>query len=161
MMTWNVGTQFNIPSVQQISSTQKGHSFSASKISHFNTSLTSTPNTPQFTPEKFKALWPFYFFGRAFWVTLFGVELRGYWSWTDGVRCWTKEVWVLKRCSSCVELRESVWNWGGLCGTEGSSQKCSKFFRWSFSTYPFKYFFKSLGPKIENTFFSGHLNKNI
>ena len=50
--------QFHIPSVQYISSTQKGHSFSAPKIPQFHTKnpsvqhtpLSSTPKTPQFHP---------------------------------------------------------------------------------------------------------------
>ena len=53
--------QFHTPSVQHISSTQKGHSFSAPKIPQFHTKnpsvqhkpLSSTPKNPQFHPPQF------------------------------------------------------------------------------------------------------------
>ena len=96
--------QFHHPSVQGISSTQKGHSFSAPKIPQFNTENPSdshrkaqfhtknpsVPHIPHFhtknpsvhhTPQTKTVLnWG-----------VFGVELRGYWCWTEGF-------WELKRC---------------------------------------------------------------
>ena len=111
------------PSVQHISSTQKGHSFSAPK------SLSSTPKTPQFntTPSvphkkaRYKRQKRLY---KAFLCGTEGVELRGFRCGTEGGGTEGFLVW---NWGVCVELRgfwcgtEGFWGWKGvalLCGTD-------------------------------------------
>ena len=118
--------QFHTPSIQHISSTQEAHSFSALKIPQFNTKKPPVPQHPQLhtgpnstnpsvQPQKTLSMLNWKGFGC--WIEGC-VELRGLWNW--GV-CWTERVvyfWVLKSCCPCVELRESVWNWGLLVSNE-------------------------------------------
>ena len=57
----------------------------------------------------------------------FGVELRVFWCGTEGL-CWTegflelRDFWgwkgVVQKWNWCVELRGSVWNWGVLKSTK-------------------------------------------
>ena len=82
---------FHIPSVQHISSTQKGHFFSAPKTPQFHTKNPSVQHTPQT-----KNSWGVLNWG------VFGDELRDFWCWKGVVLVWNR----------CVELRGSVWNWG-------------------------------------------------
>ena len=114
-------------SLQHISSTQKGHSFSALKSPQFHNENPSVQHTSQFhtknpsvqhTHQFQTSVSGWRFFGvelTGFWCGIeecvklrgFGVELRSFW-------CWTEEFWVLKRCGPCAELKGSVWNLGVL-----------------------------------------------
>ena len=113
--------QFQLPWVQHIGSTQKGHSFSASKIPQFNTENPSDQHTPHFhtpsvlhTPQFHTPL------GSTppsdFFKVILGVIL---WCWTEGflVLKWgilgAEKVWSL--CGI------DVLNWGSFGWTEGYS----------------------------------------
>ena len=103
------------PSIQQISSTQKGQFFSAPKVPQFHTEnpsvqhnpLSST-HPPQFhPPQRKKTL-------KLAYIELFCVEMRGFWCGTEGfsVLNWRVLVWnwgILGLKRSCP----FVWNWGG------------------------------------------------
>ena len=67
------------PSVQHISSTQKGHSFSASKIPQFHTWNPSVQYTPSVPYQKPLSSTPL-----SSTPGFFGVELRGFWCGTEG-----------------------------------------------------------------------------
>ena len=109
------------PSVQHISSTQKGQSFSAPEIPQFHTKnssvqhnpLSSTPETPQFNtspsvPHQ-KTLSSTHPLSSTPKNPLFGVELRGFWCGTEGC--------VELRGFWCWTERFLVWNWG-ISGAE-------------------------------------------
>ena len=136
------------PSVQHINSTQKDHSFSAPKIPQFHTTNPSVQHTPQFHTENPSVPNPKLLSYRLktaqFNTTLrqkiaegyvelrgfrcetegcaelrgFRVELMGFRCGTEGLRCRTEGLWVMKRCSHCVEAicwtEGPVWNWGVL-----------------------------------------------
>ena len=102
--------QFRTPSIQQISSTQKGHSFSAPKIPQFHTKNSSVQHAPQFHIKNPSVQHREPRVNRGYTVLnwgVFDIELRDSW-------CRTERFCLLKRCGSCVEL---------MCWTEGYSWK--------------------------------------
>ena len=114
------------PSVQHISSTQKGHSFSAPDITHFHTKNSSVQHIPRFNTKNPSVPYtPQFNTSSVCWTEgflvwnwgVFGVELRGVWNWgvlsveLRGV-CWT-EGFLVWNWAVCVELR------GFWCETEG------------------------------------------
>ena len=103
------------PSVQNISSTQKGLSFSAPRICQFNTKKASVQRTRYFNTKNRHKI-AFVFKWRFLNIELNGVLNWCFLCWTDGyvelthLTCWTDGFRGLKRIGPCVELRWSVLN---------------------------------------------------
>ena len=92
-------------SVQHISSTRKGYSFSAPKILQFHTRNSSVQQTPQFNTKNLS------FQNKEVCGTVECVEMRNLWCWNEGFWCWTEGFLMLKwgilgaeKVWSCVEL---------------------------------------------------------
>ena len=86
-----------------------------------HTTLSSTPETPQLnTPLRSRLRTPQELFN---WGG-FGVELRGFWYWTEGFMVLTWGILGAEKVSSLYGT--DVSNWWGLCGTEGYSEKSYK-----------------------------------
>ena len=108
--------QFHTPAVHHISSTQKGHFFSAPKsLSSTPKPLSSTNNTGIFEAVLTAVL---------IWGFLCGtegcVELWGFWFGAEGgFDVELRDLGVEKVWSLCGTY---VLNWEGLCGTEGTQK---------------------------------------
>ena len=95
-MISNSTTQFH---TDPLSSTRRFHT-RTTPFQHPK-SLSSTPKSPQFHTKNF-FVWGVSWTEGCVELEDFGLELRGFWCWTEGF-------WVLKRCGPCVKL---------MCGTE-------------------------------------------
>ena len=126
------------PSVQHISSTQKGHFLlapkslsSTPKIPQFQTKkpLSSTSKTPQFyTPLNFTPKTGGGVFVYLFEV--FDVELRGFRCGTEGVSVLNWGVFGVELRGLCWTEGFLVWNWG-ILGAEKELPFCVELMCWT------------------------------